>query len=286
MVIGARTGRTRAREEQKSSHARCVASARRSASPGTSHRVRPVAPLSIGVDFSDIGARLSQSPLTAFPLVFLAGVLTSLTPCIYPMIPITAAIVGGASLDEAPRRQRRTIVLTLSYVLGLALAYATLGLIAGLTGTIFGTISTNPWLYFAMANLLVIAALAMLDVIPIRVPSFVLQRAASAGSGGRVGGAFVMGTMSGLVAAPCSAPVMAAVLTWVGRTKSTVLGFGYLFTFSLGMCALLVAVGLFSGTAARLPRAGVWMVWVKRGFALVMIGVAEYYLVKMGQLLF
>jgi thiol:disulfide interchange protein DsbD len=94
-----------------------------------------------------------------------------------------------------------------------------------------------------------------------------------------------MGAMSGLVAAPCGAPVMAAVLTWVTTTKSAALGFLYLFVFSLGMCALLVVVGLSSGAVARLPRAGMWMVWVKRLFALVMIGVAEYYLVKMGQLL-
>jgi thiol:disulfide interchange protein DsbD len=171
-------------------------------------------------------------------------------------------------------------------VFGLALAYSILGLIAGLTGTIFGSISTNPWLYFVMANVLLIAALAMLDVLPVRVPAFVLQRAATAGAGGRVGGAFVMGGVSGLVAAPCSAPVMAAVLTWVTTTQSAALGFAYLFAFSLGMCTLLVVVGLSSGRLARLPRAGMWMVWVKRGFALIMIGVAEYYLVKMGQLLF
>jgi thiol:disulfide interchange protein DsbD len=137
-----------------------------------------------------------------------------------------------------------------------------------------------------MANLLMLAALAMLDVLPVRIPASLLQRAGQAGTGGRAGGAFVMGAMSGLVAAPCSAPVMIAVLTWVSTTQSAVLGFGYLFVFSLGMCTLLVAVGLFSGAFARLPRAGVWMVWIKRVFAFVMIGVAEYYLVKMGQLLF
>jgi len=79
---------------------------------------------------------------------------------------------------------------------------------------------------------------------------------------------------------------MAAVLTWVTTTKRGVLGFIYLFTFSLGMCALLIVVGLFSGSVARLPKAGVWMVWVKRVFALIMICVAEYYLIQMGQLLF
>ncbi len=241
------------------------------------------------MDFSDVPTLLSQQPALALPLVFLAGVLTSLTPCIYPMIPITVAIVGGDAVDAEGvrvRRRGRTVALTLAYVVGLALVYASLGLFAGLTGSLFGSVSTNPWLYFAMANLLVVAALAMLDVIPIRLPASIARRAATAGTGGRIGGAFVMGAMSGLVAAPCSAPVMAAVLTWVSTTGSAALGFAYLFAFSLGMTALLVAIGLSSGTLARLPRAGAWMVWVKRIFALVMLGVAEYYLIEMGKLLF
>ena len=240
-----------------------------------------------------------SSPLRALPAVFIGGVLTSLTPCIYPMIPITAAIVGGTSVGEqaagvARPPKWRPVVLTLTYVLGLALVYSALGLFAGLTGTLFGSVSTNPWLYFAMANLLLLAALAMLARTtttsrwsPRTAPSWPsgLQRASAAGTAGRVSGAFTMGAMSGLVAAPCSAPVMAAVLTWVSTTKSATLGFVYLFVFSLGMCTLLVVVGLSSGAIARLPRAGMWMVWVKRIFALVMIGVAQYYLVKMGQLI-
>ena len=237
------------------------------------------------MDFSHISSQLSSSPLTALPALFIAGVLTSLAPCIYPMIPITAAIVGGTAVGNAPRPRSRTIALTLTYVIGLALAYASLGLFAGLTGTLFGSVSTNPWLYFAMANLLIIAALATLDVIPVRVPSWLLTRAATAGEGGTLWGVFVMGAASGLVAAPCSAPVMAAVLTWVTSTRSGILGFIYLFVFSLGMCTLLVVVGLFSGTLARLPRAGSWMTWVKRLFAVIMFAVAEYYLVQMGLLL-
>ena len=237
------------------------------------------------VDFSNITSQLSSSPLTAIPLVFLAGVLTSLTPCIYPMIPITAAIVGGQSVGGEAAPRWRTVALTGAYVLGLASVYSVLGLVAGVTGTMFGTISTNPWLYFAMANVLVLAALSMLDVIPVRLPSSVMRRAATAGTGGRAAGAFVMGSMSGLVAAPCGAPVMAAVLTWVSTTGSAALGFVYLFVFSLGMCALLVAVGLSSGALSRLPRAGAWMLWVKRIFAFVMLGVAEYYLIEMGKLL-
>ena len=249
------------------------------------------------MDFNDLPALLSARPAVALPLVFVGGVLTSLTPCIYPMIPITAAIVGGTSAGSGPvtaeggrvaaagAHRVKPLALTLTYVVGLAAVYATLGLFAGLTGTLFGTVSTNPWLYFAMANVLVLAALGMLEVIPIRLPAGLAQRAATAGTAGRFTGAFVMGAMSGLVAAPCGAPVMAAVLTWVTTTKSAGLGFLYLFVFSLGMCALLVVVGLSSGTLARLPRAGAWMLWVKRFFALVMIGAAEYYLVKMGQLL-
>jgi thiol:disulfide interchange protein DsbD len=112
-----------------------------------------------------------------------------------------------------------------------------------------------------------------------------MQRAATAGSGGQLAGTFAMGAASGLVAAPCSAPVMAAVLTWVSTTHSAVLGFLYLFVFSLGMSTLLVAVGVSAGTVSRLPRAGEWMVWVKKVFAVIMLGAAEYYLIKMGQLL-
>jgi cytochrome c-type biogenesis protein len=231
-----------------------------------------------------------SSPLIAIPVLFAGGVLTSLNPCIYPMIPITAAIVGGNELgvgssELGGARRKRAVALTLTYVIGLASVYSALGVFAGLTGTLFGAISTNPWLFFAMANLLVLSALMMFDVLPVPVPQWAIERATRAGTAGRFGGAFLMGAVSGLVAAPCGAPVMAAVLTWVSSTKSAALGFVYLLSFSLGMCALLVIVGLSSGALARLPRSGTWMVWVKRGFGIVMLAVAEYYLIKMGQVL-
>jgi thiol:disulfide interchange protein DsbD len=236
------------------------------------------------VQISELATQLSSNPAAALPLLFCAGVHTSLTPSVYPMIPITAAIVGGQTVAEgqaAPSRWR-PVALTLVYVVGLAVVYSGLGLFAGLTGTLFGSVSSNPWVYLTMANVLLLAALAMLDVVPVTLPAGIMARAATAGTGGRVMGAFVMGAMSGLVAAPCSAPVMAAVLTWVSSTHSAGLGFLYLFTFSLGMCALLVAVGLSSGALARLPRAGAWMLWVKRVFAIVMFGAAEYYLIQAG----
>ena len=144
----------------------------------------------------DLSAQLSGNPMAVLPFIFGAGVLTSLTPCVYPMIPITAAIVGGqssAGADSKPISKWRPLGLSLIYVLGLASVYAGLGLLAGLTGTIFGSVSSNPWAFFVIANLLLLAALSMLDVIPVRVPQSIMLRAANAGTGGRAAGAFVMG---------------------------------------------------------------------------------------------
>jgi thiol:disulfide interchange protein DsbD len=232
----------------------------------------------------DLAAALSDRPALALPVLFAGGVLTSLTPCIYPMIPITAAIVGGQSLGGAVSRGR-VVGLTMAYVLGLSMVYALLGVAAGVSGSVFGAVSSNPWTSFVMANLLVVFALMMLDVLPVPVPQRLLARAASLDGGGRYVGTFAMGAASGLVAAPCGAPVMGAVLGWVAATQSAALGFIYLFAFSLGMSALLVAVGLSAGSAVRLPRYGAWMLWVKRAFAVIMLGAAEYYLITMGALL-
>lgn len=237
------------------------------------------------MDLSLVPDLLAQRPLLALPLVFFGGVLTSLTPCIYPMIPITAAVVGGQSTGPGASR-RRSVLLTSAYVTGLAAVYASLGLLAGLTGSLFGSVSTNPWLYFLLANLLLVFAVMLLDVVAFPVPRRLLAKAASLDGGGRVAGTFAVGAASGLVAAPCGAPVMASLLTWVGTTGSAVLGFVHLFVFSLGMCALLVVVGLAAGGAVRLPAPGPWMVRVKQAFAVVLVGVAEYYLVQMGLLLF
>ncbi len=223
---------------------------------------------------------LQHRPLVAVPLLFLAGLLTSLNPCIYPMIPITAGSLAGVNV--AGRTRRRTLGLTFTYVSGLALFYALLGMIAGMTGSLFGTIGASFWARLVIGNLLLVFALAMLDVIPVRLPARL-----SAWLGGLGGGSypaiFLLGATSGLVAAPCGAPAFAAVLTWVATTRSAGLGFVYLFVFSLGMTALLVVVGLFSGTISALPRAGAWMAWIKKAAGVVLLLMAEYYFVKAGQ---
>ena len=230
-------------------------------------------------DTGGLSEALAANPLLALVLLFGGGVAISLTPCIYPMIPITASVISGTAREGQP--WRRTLGLTMTYVVGMALLYAFLGMLAGLTGTLFGTVSASPWALLAIGNLLLLFALAMFDVVPVRVPQRLIAWAGSRG-GGSYGAVFLLGATSGVVAAPCGAPAFAAVLAWVAATRAGLMGFVYLFVFSLGMTALLVVVGLFSGSLSRLPKSGAWMVAVKRVAAVIMLGVAQYYFVQAG----
>jgi len=226
-----------------------------------------------------VGPLLHQHPLAALGALFLAGIATSFTPCIYPMIPITVGILCGGA---AGRGRLRTLGLSLTYATGLALLYAILGLAAGLSGSLFGTVSSSWWARAIVGNLLLVFALGMLDVIPVSAPARLVSWAGGL-SGGSYPAVFVMGATSGIVAAPCGAPAFAAVLTWVAATRSGILGFAYLFVFALGMTALLVVAGLFSGRLAALPRSGRWLEWIKRGAGVVLLGMAEYYFILAGQ---
>jgi thiol:disulfide interchange protein DsbD len=225
----------------------------------------------------DLGNALTHNPLVALATLFGAGVVTSLTPCIYPMIPITAGILASTNASR-----RRTVGLTLTYVSGLALLYAFLGLLAGLTGSLFGTVASNPWARIAIGNLLLVFGLAMLDVFPIAAPQRLLQWVGRLGAGSYPA-VFLLGATSGIVAAPCGAPAFAAVLTWVATTRSAALGFVYLFVFSLGMTALLVGVGIFSGTVAALPRSGRWLTGIKKLAGIAMLVMAQYYFIEAGR---
>jgi cytochrome c-type biogenesis protein len=229
-----------------------------------------------------LGEMLQNQPMVAIATLFAAGLATSLTPCVYPMIPITMGIIAG-SAQGAPSRGR-TMALTLTYALGLAVVYASLGVLAGLTGSLFGTVSANPWARFVTGNLLLVFGLAMLDVFPVSAPQR-LTAWATQRRGGSFPAVFLLGATSGVVAAPCGAPAFAAVLTWVASTGSASLGFLYLLVFSLGMTALLIVVGLFSGTVAALPRSGRWMVWVKKLAGVIMIAMAQYYFIQMGMVM-
>ncbi len=217
---------------------------------------------------------LQANPLAAVLTLFGAGVATSLTPCIYPMIPITAGLLAGGA--SGTRSRWHTALMTACYVTGLALVYAGVGLAAGLTGSLFGGVASNPWVRLGAGVLFVAFGLALLDLVPLPVPQRLLAWAAAL-SGRGAGGALLLGATSGIVAAPCGAPAFGAVLTWVTATRSGALGFLYLFVFSLGMTAILVLVGLFSGTLAALPRAGPWTAWIKRAGGLVLIAAGGYY---------
>ena len=221
-----------------------------------------------------LGDTLQHSPLLAISLLFGAGVLTSLTPCIYPMIPITAGIITGTAGEDASRG--RVGGLTLTYVLGLALLYALAGLLAGLTGSLFGTVGSSWWARLLIAGLLFLFGLAMLDVVPVSAPQRLTEWAGGLGAGSYPA-VFLLGATSGLVAAPCGAPAFAAILTWVSTTQSASLGFLYLFAFSLGMTAMLVVVGIFSGSLRVLPTAGPWMGWLKKASGLVLLAMSAWY---------
>ncbi|MDH3735114.1 MAG: sulfite exporter TauE/SafE family protein [Gemmatimonadota bacterium] len=226
-----------------------------------------------------LSAALSESPIIALGFLFGAGVLTSFTPCVYPMIPITVGIISGTAVED--QTKWRTLGLTLTYATGLATLYAFLGMLAGLSGSLFGSVSASPWALLAIGNMLLLFALVMFDVLPVPVPRRLLEWA-SRKQGGSYGAVFLLGATSGIVTAPCGAPAFAVVLTWVAATEAGLMGFVYLFVFSMGMTVLLVIVGLFSGTLAVLPRSGGWMVWVKRIAAVIMLGMAQYYFVRAG----
>ncbi len=220
--------------------------------------------------------RLESFSLSAYLIVFAAGVLTSFTPCVYPMIPVTVTYIGGASAGS----KRRAALRTLVYVLGIALVYSALGAFAALTKTFFGRISSSPWVLFAVGNVIILFGLSMLDAIVIPVPG-ILTRGAKGGEGYL--GALVMGMASGFVAAPCTAPVLGTLLIYVGSHGNVVYGASLLFTFAFGLGFLLLLLGTFAGSLASLPRAGSWMVTIKKIFGLGMILVGEYFLIQMGK---
>jgi thiol:disulfide interchange protein DsbD len=225
-----------------------------------------------------VEAFLGGSAPAAIGAAFAGGVLASLSPCVYPLIPIVSAYVGSRSAGEKTRA--RSFLLSLGYVVGMAAVYSLLGMVAGLTGGFFGRISTNPWALLVVANILLLVALNILEVIPF--PSWLSGRPLNPAVGG-VSGAFLVGAASGLVASPCTSPVLFGLLTFVATTHSVVYGGLLLFAFSLGMGLLLIVVGTFSGLATTLPRPGRWMVGVKKALGLLMMGLAEYYLIRAGQ---
>lgn len=224
---------------------------------------------------------LEGAPALAYLAVFAGGVLVSFTACVYPVVPITLAFIGARSAGS----RTRGFFLSLVYVLGMALTYTALGGIAALSGKLFGQLQTNPWTYFVMANLCILMGLAMLEVfiLPVRTPAFI-ARLQPRGKTRGIAGSLAVGAASGLVLGPCTAPVLAVLLSYVATRQHLLFGMSLLFVFALGMGVLLVVVGTFAGLLASLPKSGVWMARVNRLFGWILIGAGEYFLIVAGQL--
>jgi cytochrome c-type biogenesis protein len=216
---------------------------------------------------------LGQSLLLAYGAAYLAGVLVSFTPCIYPVIPITAAVIGG----QRDISGARGFVLSLFFVLGLALTYTALGVFAALTGKLFGTIQTSPLTLGALGGLFILMGLAMLDVFQLSLERYA-PRGLAGGNRKGIFGSFMIGVTSGLILGPCTAPVLAVILGVVAARQSVFFGGSLLFVFSLGVGSLLVLVGTFAGILASLPKSGAWMTGVKKLSGIVMLAAGAYFL--------
>ncbi|MEZ4388431.1 MAG: cytochrome c biogenesis protein CcdA [Candidatus Krumholzibacteriia bacterium] len=208
-------------------------------------------------------------------LVFLGGILMSATPCIYPMIPITLAVIGAQTQEKGVGKG---FILALTYGLGLALVYGIIGLVSA---TIFSGITAflqSPVVLVPIALLMVALSFAMFGAYELEAPAFLRNRLQGAG-GGKAGllGALVAGMVAGLVASPCVGPFLAALLVWVGTTGKVLLGFSSLFIFGLGLSALLVAVGTFPSLMSSMPQSGGWMETVKKGMGLLLLYMAFFF---------
>ena len=222
---------------------------------------------------------LQGSFILAYLAVYLGGVLVSFTPCVYPVIPITIAFIGargGGSRGQG-------FLLSLIYVLGMAVTYTALGGVAALSGKLFGQLQTNPWTYFVMANVCLLMGLSMLDVfmLPFRTPQFITRIQPRTQSKGFVS-SFLIGAASGLVMGPCTAPVLAVLLGYVATRQEMLYAMSLLFVFSFGMGTLLIILGTFAGLLANLPKSGPWMIKIGRLFGWLMIAAGEYFLIQAG----
>jgi thiol:disulfide interchange protein DsbD len=220
--------------------------------------------------------QLERGSLVALATAFAAGVLTSFTPCVYPMIPVTVAYMGSSGLG----RRGRVFGLCAVYAGGLATVYAVLGMAAALLGKTFGEFTRSPWTYGVVGILILALGFGMLDLFSIPLPSFVTGIQQRGSRRGGLVGALLMGIAAGFVAAPCTAPVLGVLLVVVAARQQVLWGGLLLLAFSLGLSLLLVAVGVSVGLLGRLPRPGPWMERLKIAFAVLIVAVGAGFLVQ------
>lgn len=205
-------------------------------------------------------------------VAFLGGLGMSFTPCIYPLIPITAGYIGASSSGS----RARGFILSLIYTTGIAVTYSLLGLVASLTGSIFGRISTHPVTYFVVGAIIILFGLSMLELFSL--PVFQVGRKGSNYKKGGYFSTFFFGLSSGLVISPCLAPVLGSILVYLATKKNIFYGMTLLLSFAYGMGLMLIAVGTFSAVLLSWPKLGKIMVYMKKAAGLILIGMGIYFI--------
>jgi len=206
--------------------------------------------------------------------VFAGGMALNLTPCVYPLIPITISYFGGqATKDQLGRG--KLLIHGVCYMLGLAITNSTLGVVAALTGGLMGSLLQNPVVLIGIAVILVGFAASLFGLWELRLPSGLTQAAAKSYTG--YFGSLFMGLSLGIVAAPCIGPFVLGLLTWVAGMGSPVIGFLVFFVLSLGLGLPLSLLAIFAGQINKLPRAGGWMLWVRKVMGWVLVGMAVHF---------
>jgi thiol:disulfide interchange protein DsbD len=213
---------------------------------------------------------LSKGPLYAALAALVGGLAVSLTPCVYPMIAVTVSVFGA---KQAKSRSEGTL-LSLAFVLGICAMFVPMGVIAGMTGGLLSKALQARWVIVGIAGIFLVMAASMFGAFELTLPSSLNNKLAEMGGIGRKG-AFVLGLVCGLIAAPCTGPVLTGILTWIASTQSASLGAMAMAAFSLGLGAPFFVVGAF---AVQLPKSGHWMVHVKSGLGIVLVVVALYFL--------
>jgi thiol:disulfide interchange protein DsbD len=204
-------------------------------------------------------------------LVFLAGLALNLTPCVYPLIPITV----GFFSRQSEGKTSRTFGLALAYVLGMSVTYSALGVFAALSGSLFGSWLQKPAVLVVIALVVIALALSMFGLYEIQAPHFITDRT---GSKGGVLGALTMGLFVGFVAAPCIGPFVLSLLTYVAQQGSAPLGFGLFFTLAMGLGLPYLVLGTVSGSLKAMPRSGEWMIAIRKVFGFVLVALAAWFL--------
>lgn len=223
----------------------------------------------------DFSAILGLGFFWGLLLTFLAGILTSLSPCIFPMIPITLAILGHRSSE---RTRLRNFMMSFTYVMGIALTYAALGVVAAKTGAMFGSYLGNPWVLGFTATLFFVMSVSLYGAFDLQMPNWVRQRLANTKTDTSLMGAFLAGLLAGVLASPCVGPILVGILTFVAQTQNVTYGFFYLFAYAFGIGQLFLILGLTSHVSRFLPKSGPWMNAVKFFFGTLMLTAGFYYL--------